>query len=213
MTCQEIRENLGAYLLHKLSNEESASIQQHLCECTSCTTELDNLKQVDIALEHVPSIEPSPSFDATLFAKLDELETRGSKKWFDWRRIRLGDRYAWSLVVLLITAMGLWLEIRHQQYIELNTLQKVIELQERYLGTSMETDNIRSKPSDQVKESATTKISQRQKSTESSVVGDEDIPEEDKVLLENLELLQDYEILNSFEVADHRNAAKERAAN
>jgi hypothetical protein len=212
MTCQEVRENLGAYLIQKLSNEESASIKQHLGRCTICAHELDNLRQVDSVLEHFDSIEPSLSFDARLFARLDELETRSGKEWFGWGRIRLIDRYAWSLVVLLITTVGVWIGIRHQQYRELNTLQKVIELQDRYLGSSKERGNPRSEPSIQTRESTATKNSPGQKAVETPVGKDEEIPEEDQALLENLELLQDYEILSSFEVADHRNATKQRTA-
>lgn len=210
MTCQEVRENLGAYLIQKLSNEESDSIKQHLGRCTICTHELDNLRQVDSALEHFVSIEPSLSFDARLFARLAELETRSGKKWFSWGRIRLIDRYAWSLVVLLITTVGVWIGIRHQQYRELNTLQKVIELQDRYLGSSKERGNTRSEPSIQTEESTAAKNPLGQKVAVTPTGKDEEIPEEDQDLLENLELLQDYEILNSFEVADHRNAAKQR---
>jgi hypothetical protein len=211
MTCQEIRENLVTYLKQKLSNEKSATIKQHLRECTDCANELENLRHVDSALEQLPPIEPSPSFDARLFARLDGPDARGGKNWFNWGRIRLVDRYGWSLVVLLIATVGIWIGIRHQQYRELNTLQKVIDVQNRYLGPSTEKGNTRSEPSVQTK-GPTTKISPGQKDDETPITAarDEEIPEADKVLLENLDLLQDYEILNSFDVPDHRNTVKQR---
>ena len=212
MTCQEIRENLVTYLQQKLSNEKSASIKQHLRECRNCANELENLRHVDSALEQLPPIEPSLSFDARLFARLDELDARSGKNRFNWGRIRLVDRYGWSLVVLLIATVGIWIGIRHQQYRELNTLQKVIDVQNRYLGPSMEKGNTRSDPSVQTKGPTTTKISQGQKDagTPIPVARDEEIPEADKALLENLDLLQNYEILNSFDVPDHRNTVKQR---
>ena len=210
MTCQEVRENLGAYLQQKLSNDESVAIKQHLGECATCTTEMENLRQVDIALEHFPSIEPSPSFDARLFARLDELEIKSRKEWFSWGRIMLGDRYAWSLVVLILTTAGIWIGIRHQQYRELNSLQKVIEVQDRYLGSSKEKENTRSEASTRTQKSLEAESSPGQKDSETLMGKEEEMPEEDKALLENLELLQDYDILKSFEVADHRNAAKQK---
>ena len=90
MTCQEVRENLGAYLQQKLSSDELATIKQHVGECLICAHELENLRQADIALSHYPSIEPSRSFDARLFARLDELEIKSREKWFSWGRIMAG---------------------------------------------------------------------------------------------------------------------------
>jgi len=210
MRCQEIRENLGAYLQQRLSADELASIKQHLGRCTICAHELDNLEQVDIALSHYPSIEPSLSFDARLFARLDELEIKNREKWFSWGRIRLVDRYAWSLVVLMIITAGIWIGIRHQQYRELNTLQKVIELQDRYLGSSKERGNTRSEASVQTQKSLEAESSRGQKDNETPMGKEEEMPEEDMALLENLDLLQDYDVLKSFEIADHRNAAKQK---
>ena len=210
MTCQEVRENLGAYLQQKLSNDELLTIKQHVSECMICAHELDHLKQVDIALSHYPSIEPSLSFDARLFARLDELENEGGKKWFDWGRIRLVDRYAWSLAVLMMTTAGIWIGIRHQQYRELSSLQKVIEVQDRYLGSSKEKGNTQSEASVQTQRSIKAESSPGQQDNETPMGKEEEMPEEDKALLENLDLLQDYDILNSFEVADHRNAAKQK---
>jgi len=178
---------------------------------TPFLVELDNLRQIDTALEHLHSIEPSSSFDARLFARLDELEDRSREKWFRWGRIRLFDRYAWSLVALLITTVGVWLGIRHQQYRELNSLQKVIELEERYLGSSTQTSSTRSGSSVQIKEPTGAKISVGQKALGTPNDKGEEIPEEDEVLLENLELLQNYEILNSLEVDDQRGSARQRA--
>ena len=210
MTCQEVRENLGAYLQQKLSNDELLTIKQHVSECMICAHELDNLKQVDIALSHFPSIEPSLSFDARLFARLDKLEIKRSEKWFSWGRIRLVDRYAWSLVVLMLTTAGIRIGIRHQQYRELNSLQKVIEIQDRYLGSSKEKGNTQSEASVQTQRSIKAESSPGQQDNETPMGKEEEMPEEDKALLENLDLLQDYDILNSFEVADHRNAAKQK---
>jgi putative zinc finger protein len=210
MTCQEVRENLGAYLQQKLSKDESVAIKQHLGECATCATEMENLRQVDIALEHFPSIEPSPSFDAHLFARLDDVENKSRQKWFSWGRTMLLDRYAWSLVVLILTTAGIWIGIRHQQYRELNSLQKVIEVQDHYLKSSKEKENTRSEASTRTQESLGAESSQGQKDSETLLGKEEDMPEEDKALLENMELLQDYDILKSFEVADHRNAEKQK---
>ena len=212
MTCQEVRTNLAAYLQQKLSKEETFATARHLSHCTSCASELDHLRQVDMALERFIAIEPSPYFDARLTARLDELESQRKETRFGWGRIRLLDRYAWSLVVLLVTTAGVWLGIRHQQYRELNSLQKVIEAEDRYLGSSTQTGSTRSGSSVQTKEPAGAVVSGGQKALGTPGDKDEEIPEEDKALLENLELLQNYEILNSLEVADHRSRAKQRAA-
>ena len=210
MTCQEVRENLGPYLQQKLSKDESVAVKQHLGECLNCAHDLDHLRQVDMMLSHFPSIEPSRSFDARLFAQLDELEIKRSEKWFSWGRTMLADRYAWSLVILMMATAGIWIGIRQQQYRELNSLQKVIELQDRYLGSSKEKGTTRSETFAQTEKPLEAKSSQVQKDSETQMDKEEEMPEEDKALLENLELLQDYDILKSFEVADHRSAAKQK---
>ncbi len=66
-------------------------------------------------------------------------------------------------MVLLITTAGVWIGIRHQQYRELNTLQKVIEIQDRYLGSSKEKGNTRSEASVQTQESIKAENSPGQK--------------------------------------------------
>ena len=210
MTCEEVRTNFVFYLQKKLSKEALLAMTHHLGSCASCASELEGFAQIERDLDRLPDINPSPYFDVCLNARLDELQSQPKQTWIGWWRIKLLDWHVLSLVFLMIATVSVWLGIRHEQYRELNSLQKVIEVQDRYLGSSNQTGATETGPSVQIAKQDGQKDSHQKEALATSVDKDEEIPEQDRALLENLDLLQNYEILSSLEAADRYEGAKKR---
>ena len=58
MTCNDVREELVAYIDGELSPMGKRAIDAHLAECQQCTTERENLKQVTDWTHQSNSVEP-----------------------------------------------------------------------------------------------------------------------------------------------------------
>ena len=210
MTCEEVRANLIFYLQKKLSKEALLAMTHHLDGCASCASELESLRQVERELDRLDEINPSSYFDLRLNARLDEVQNQPQQTWIGWWRIKLLDRYVLSFAVLLITTIGVWLGIRHEQYRELNSLEKVMEVQDRYLGTATQTGSAGEKTAVSNTKRYEAGDARQQNTLDISPERDEEIPEEDRTLLENLDLLQNYEMLRSFDAADRNDSSEKR---
>jgi hypothetical protein len=200
MNCEQIRKLVWEYHQRVLSDDQMGLVQNHLHSCKACAAEFDQFKQVDQALEILPALEPSPYFDQRLNARLNALEKQTSdvSLWKLWMK----DRYVWTFAVLLLATVGLWLGFRHQQYRELDSMEKVLKVQDDFLGekrpsnspplTETVTKETPSKLPGAVKDAADAGLGS----------GDEVIPEEDLAVVKNFELLQNYDFLKDFELAD-----------
>ena len=119
---------------------------------------------------------------------------RGSRL-FLW----LQDRYALSFVLLLLTTLGAWVGFRHQQAQKLKSIEDVLKLQERYLGSS-ETSTAETRTDSSLEPIRPTPGLHA--GTDASSTEEEVIPEADLAILENYDLLQDYDFLKKFDIAD-----------
>ncbi len=70
MSCEELSEELSAYLDHELSPEERARLEDHLQTCPRCRQELESLRAVSRLVASLPQVEPSPSFIHSIRAHL-----------------------------------------------------------------------------------------------------------------------------------------------
>ncbi|MTI81286.1 MAG: DUF4349 domain-containing protein [Firmicutes bacterium] len=73
MKCQEVRDNLSAYLDNMLSKEEARNISAHLLVCNDCRTQWEDLKEACSMLASLPEVEPPPEFRAELRQKLSAM--------------------------------------------------------------------------------------------------------------------------------------------
>src|SRR5262249_41651315 len=135
MNCQDAKEGLLEYQRGQLSQDLKQQVAEHLRSCSSCGLQFQQLQQVEAELNRLAEIEPSPYFDQKLNAKLDELATPRAT-WHSRLAFCLHDRYALTFVVLLLTTLGTWVGFRHQQAEKLKSMKDVLEVQERYLGSS-----------------------------------------------------------------------------
>ena len=192
MNCQNVRENLWGYHYRQIPDDLAHSMRGHLETCSDCAAELQQLKQVDGALDGFAAIEPSPYFDQKLNAKLDEAD-RESSGW-GWVGVWLKDRYLWTFVTLFLAATGLWLGFRHQQGEELRSLEDVVRIQD---------ENLRPERSPGPSVAVSPQTNAGVASVEPSqppANGEDTISDEDLAVVENLELLQDYDFLKDLAV-------------
>ncbi len=198
MTCKEIRDNFWSYERSELPADLARSITTHLQTCSVCAAEFEQFRHVDSALAGFPAVEPSPYFDQKLNARLNEIERRSSV--WDALGIWLRDRYVWTFAALFLVATGLWLGFRLQQSRELDSMEAVLEVQEKYLGPK---DSLTTEPKSKV---AISKPKAGTTPQEELPEAEEDlIPEEDLAVVENLELLQNYEFIRQFDWVDAAN--------
>jgi predicted anti-sigma-YlaC factor YlaD len=196
MNCQKVRENLLEYQRDQLSKDFKREIAKHLESCSSCGVQFQQFQQVEAELDRLVEIEPSRYFDQKLSAKLDELVKLAPcrNRLFLW----LQERYALSFVLLLLTTLGAWVGFRHQQGQKLKSMEDVLEVQERYLGSGTSTAQTETRPSIGAAQSKpSVHVRTDPSSTEDEVISDTDL-----AVLENYDLLRDYDFLKKFDLAD-----------
>lgn len=62
MNCQDVRDNLSAYIDGELDKHKSSSMAAHLLTCSHCHQEWEQLKVVSGLLHNLPEVEPPPEF-------------------------------------------------------------------------------------------------------------------------------------------------------
>ena len=196
MNCQKVKENILEYQRGQLRQALKQEMTEHLGACSSCSVQFQQFQQVEAELDRLVEIEPSPYFDQKLSARLDEIVKLG----VPWRSrlfLWLQARYALSFVLLLLTTLGAWVGFRHQQAQKLKSMEDVLEVQERYLGSGRSAAQNRSSPCKAAAQSTPGIPATVPLSTEDEVISDTDL-----AVLENYDLLQDYDFLKKFDLAD-----------
>jgi Putative zinc-finger/Predicted integral membrane protein (DUF2275) len=70
MTCQDIEQNLPAYLEDTLSPDEKKSVADHLAACPRCSRALADLKKAQELLRGLDEVEPPPFFEQRIMARI-----------------------------------------------------------------------------------------------------------------------------------------------
>jgi anti-sigma factor RsiW len=66
MKCEDVSKDLIAYVDGRTNSRERRAIDEHLAGCGECRTRVAEFRNVSVALDEVPAIEPSFGFDARL---------------------------------------------------------------------------------------------------------------------------------------------------
>lgn len=66
MKCEDVSNELMAYIDGRTSAAARREVETHLAECAACQTRADEFRKVSMALDELPAIEPSFGFDARL---------------------------------------------------------------------------------------------------------------------------------------------------
>jgi putative zinc finger protein len=199
MNCERVRENLWEYKHNQLGSDLARRVAEHLSSCLPCDDQFQQLKQIETELDCLDEIEPSPFFDQKLDARLEDVAKRHTAlrgNLFFW----LHDHYALSFVLLLLTTVGAWIGFRYQQAQKLNSMHDVVEVQERYLGSSDASSPVSVSAGPAV--TSVPRSASGEAGTAAPSTAEESIPQGDLSVLENYELLQDYDFLKKFDLAD-----------
>lgn len=144
MECNEARQSLGAYLDQELTDDQVARLEAHLKDCEGCRQELDEVRDLCMALDD-PELqrlvlnEPSPlpaDFTAQVMSSLLAEQPRGVNIIWPWLRRKWSHRqyasvaYAMSATLVVVSAgellllwnqttdqIGIWL-VQGQAYWE-----------------------------------------------------------------------------------------------
>jgi anti-sigma factor RsiW len=99
--CEDISNQLIAYLDRRASSADRVEVEAHLAQCRACHERAEGFRKLWGVLDEVPLIEPSLGFDARIRARVAE-EPR--QRWFGW--LVLQPRLAFAMALLL--ALSVW---------------------------------------------------------------------------------------------------------
>ena len=102
MKCEDISNQLIAYLDRRANSAERLEVEEHLAGCAACRTRAEEFRKLWTVLEEVPVVEPSAAFDARL---RERMAGEPQRRWF--ARILPQPRLAFS--VALLAALTIWM--------------------------------------------------------------------------------------------------------
>jgi hypothetical protein len=100
--CAALESKLVEYLDGRAQPAERHAVEEHLSGCASCSLRAEEFRALWTALDDLPAISPSPSFDASLHARLAAEPPRRSFR--DWVP---SPRLAFAVTALM--AMSVWM--------------------------------------------------------------------------------------------------------
>ncbi len=115
MTCQDIEELSGAYVLDAVTPQERQDVEAHLVSCPDCTHLVQELQSVAELLPlSVPPIKPSPTLQSRILASIqaDADQTiqwnrpQRSRRWRNWTNQLVA--IAAVLALVLLGGMTAW---------------------------------------------------------------------------------------------------------
>jgi anti-sigma factor RsiW len=108
MKCEDVSNELIAYLDRRASSAERHQVEKHLADCTACRTRAEEFRKLWGVLDEVPMLEPSLGFDARVRQRVAAEER---PRWFTW--LVPQPRLAFSMALLL--ALSFWIARLPQQ--------------------------------------------------------------------------------------------------
>ena len=75
MKCQDVKNNLAAFLDHELASQLTQEIEGHLRSCPGCQQERQEMAQAWALLDSAPLIEPSPDYISRFWTTVSTQET------------------------------------------------------------------------------------------------------------------------------------------
>jgi anti-sigma factor RsiW len=103
MNCTHMEKKLVAYLDGKLHTAERRQFEAHLAVCAACRERAEGFRSVWDVLDELPALAPSPAFDASVRARVEQ-EPRRAEFW-SW--IVPSPRMAFAATALLIASIWL----------------------------------------------------------------------------------------------------------
>jgi len=101
MTCNDVQENLVAYIHGELNKEAVMEIHRHLSTCEACVQEELELRKINRLLDRYHFEVLPENFDEELHRKLKQIEKPREKVHSDFRRI------VYAIAATIIFMMGI----------------------------------------------------------------------------------------------------------
>ena len=105
MKCEDVSNELIAYLDRRANSAERQEVEEHLAGCVACRTRAEEFRKLWTMLEEVPVVEPSAAFDTRL---RERIASEPERSWF--ARFMPQPRLAFS--VALLATLTVWLASR-----------------------------------------------------------------------------------------------------
>jgi anti-sigma factor RsiW len=104
MKCEEVSNELMAYIDGRVKSDVRRGIEEHLAGCAACRTRADEFRKVFSILDEAPAIEPSFGFDARLRQRIAAEPLRsGFFSFVPQPRLALSMALLAALTVLIVT--------------------------------------------------------------------------------------------------------------
>src|SRR5689334_15662810 len=78
MNCEQVREQLSAYLDSELAREEREEMAIHLATCKECSEEVIELRRFDALIARLPRIFPDDALHEKIFSSAEYRELTGT---------------------------------------------------------------------------------------------------------------------------------------
>jgi len=109
MSCRMESKIIG-YVDGRLKEGERLEMEKHLSACSACRVRVNEFRAVNVLLDELPMIEPSPAFDIRVHARVAAEPPKQS--WWSW--FTLSPRVAFAASLLLVATV--WLGTRPVQH-------------------------------------------------------------------------------------------------
>jgi len=101
MKCEDVSNNLIAYLDMRMDSAERREMEEHLAGCAACRARADEFRQIWKVMDELPAIEPSLGFDARMRQRV-AAEPR--RTWLRW----IVPQPRLALAAVLLIALTVW---------------------------------------------------------------------------------------------------------
>jgi anti-sigma factor RsiW len=101
MSCTKMEERILAYVDGRLKDSERSETEKHLASCVACRVRVNEFRSVGELLDELPLVEPSPSFDVRVRARVAAEPVKQS--WWAW--LRPSPRIAFAASALLVATL------------------------------------------------------------------------------------------------------------
>lgn len=102
MKCEDVSNELIAYLDRRANSAERVQVEKHLTTCAACRTRAEEFRKLWLVLDEVPTLEPSLTFDARLRQRV---AADPRPRWLTW--LVPQPRLAFSMALLV--ALTIWI--------------------------------------------------------------------------------------------------------
>jgi anti-sigma factor RsiW len=108
MNCSRMENRILGYVDGRLKESERLEMEKHLAKCAACQLRVNEFRSVNLLLDELPMIEPSPAFDIRVNARVAAEPAKQS--WWAW--VTPPPRVAFAASMLLLATVWIGYETK-----------------------------------------------------------------------------------------------------